>query len=457
MGARKSVGSKKTRTKPGRRRAAPRKASVAQGIKLPPGLVLLPLWLLVLLAPLVFSPTAADSFRLPKLLLSEVLGLLSLLPLAWRLRTRQQIAIGPLLRQPVILVAAPILVVASLSLLTSDHQAQVREGLASLWIALICLVGWTLGLHEDERRRLLRGLIFPAVVLALFGAYQFHIENPFAFAGQVEARVQLTSLAGSAFDLAAYLLLPCLIAQAACLYAAGARRWWWAAAAVLCGYGVALSQTLTALVALALASLVLWFQLLPRRRFLAAASAVAAVSIIAVLAVAPLRSRVQAKLTSLTTSDLNETLTGRLDGWRTALWMVRTHPVFGVGHGAYRAEFAYARLALMAEGVPFYRQQHQVFFSNAHNDYLDAAAEWGLLGVAALLFALAVLLRSAFVHIRREREGEHGQAALIPAGLCGLALLALTGFPFHLGLIAYPALLFLSGVLAVEKVEEGAP
>src|SRR3712207_7132617 len=51
---------------------------------------------------------------------------------------------------------------------------------------------------------------------------------------------------------------------------------------------------------------------------------------------------------------LFRSLTGRLDGWRAALWMVREHPWTGVGHGAYRPEYVPAMNHLLDRGVQMY-------------------------------------------------------------------------------------------------------
>ncbi len=134
-------------------------------------------------------------------------------------------------------------------------------------------------------------------------------------------------------------------------------------------------------------------------------------------------------------------LTGRLDGWRAALWMIREHPWTGVGHGAYRPEYVPAMNELLDRGVQMYPQHLQPVFANAHNEYLEAVADWGLLGVVALAWGLWVLVAA----LRRAR-GED-ERALAWAGVAALAVLSLVYFPFRIALLAFPALLFLSWVL----------
>lgn len=413
------------------------------------------LWLLVLVTPLVFSPAAKDNFRLPKLLLSELLVTASLVPLAWRLRDRAAVAPARLVRHPAVLAAAPLAVAASVGLLTSSHPEHVRAALPSLLIALGALVFWSLGLSAAERWQLLRGLAVPGVALAALGILQFHgLFSPFEFEGEVRARLKLTSLAGGAFDLSAYLVLPALVAQA-CLWRTRSYVWRavWAVALAVMLYAVAATQTFTSLAALAAGSLALWFFLLPRRRFAAVVGAVLAAGVLVVALVAPLRERAVGTLASLRAGNLDRALTGRPDGWRAALWMLGEHPWVGVGQGAYRAEFAPAKLALVERGTAFFSGQDQPFFSSAHCEPLEVAAEWGLLGVLALVAALTVVVRSLHRELCRgpSRADDLPPPALRVAGCVALAVMSLTAFPLRLALVAYPYLLLLSSVLAREE------
>jgi tetratricopeptide (TPR) repeat protein len=93
-------------------------------------------------------------------------------------------------------------------------------------------------------------------------------------------------------------------------------------------------------------------------------------------------------------------------------------------------------------------------FANAHNEYLEAAAEWGLPGLAALAWGLWVLFRK----LRRDlaRGSPRADAALAAGGVLALALLAAAHFPFRLGVVAFPALLLLARALAPEPADGAA-
>ncbi len=99
------------------------------------------------------------------------------------------------------------------------------------------------------------------------------------------------------------------------------------------------------------------------------------------------------KVAQVASGDWNSVLTGRLDGWRAAVWMLGEHPFTGVGMGAYRTEFIPAKTALLRRGVAFFDEQVNIVFANAHNELLEVAAETGWPGLAALVLGLVLLAR----------------------------------------------------------------
>jgi O-antigen ligase len=443
----------------------------------------LAVWLLIAAVPLIVVTEAENAFRLPKLLASEWLGLASLLAYALAAAVaggaRSGSVATPWWRRPVLLAAAPVVAAASLGLATGEHPVLTREALLDLWIAAACLVGWSLAVTGDRLERFVRGLAVPGVLLSVFGILQYHgAFRPFRFTGGAEAfRTGVTSLAGNAGDLGAFLVLPALIAQWALAEAWRKRRApvpaatpsrgkskkkgkgaaearakrptrqlgpivLWAGALVLSVYGLVVTQTLTAILALSAGSSVLWLVRLPARKAAALAGGVAVLAGLVATAVPPVRERVVSAARQAAEGEWNAALTGRLDGWRAAAWMFRQQPVTGIGHGAYRAEFAPAKLALQDDGVEFYPGHVDPFFANAHNDFLEAAAEWGAVGLLALAWALFVLARAL---LRWRTAGRRGRD-LAGAALAGGLVLALGHFPFHLALVAYPYLVLLAWI-----------
>jgi O-antigen ligase len=418
------------------------------------------LWLLVLAPPLLWAPVAKESFRQPKLLAAEWLALASLACLAGGLSRVERVGPPDLWRLPAARIVLPLLGVATLGLAFTRHPLHVREALIDLWIGAAALVGWSAALPSERLERLLRGLLWPAFLLALLGIAQYHgVWQPLRLANlQAGSRLAITSLAGNPGDLGAFLVLPCLLAQDLLRRRSGERwtpaAWGTALALAVAVYALLLTQTLAAVAALLVGSLLLWGSRMPRRRaaLLLAAGALAAA--VLVTAVAPLRLRVLEKGREMARGDWGSVLSGRFDGWRTAVWMFERHPLAGVGQGAYAAEFTPAKLALLDRGAVFYPGLTQGnTFENAHNEVLEAAAEWGIPGLLALAWGLWVLLEAL-----RQKTGDTGGSpedrALAWAGVVALAVLSLVDFPFRISLVAFPALLFLSWVL--RRAEEEA-
>ncbi len=403
---------------------------------------------LLVLTPFVVLPSAKESFRLGQGLLGGWLGLLSLAIAALSLPSAGPTSLGALWRRPAIRALAPLTIVVAVGGLVTRHPAHFHAAFADFSIGVACIVGWSLALGERTLRRLLFWTIPTAVLVALLGLDQFagwfgtldwlHVDAP-------TARLRLTSTVGNPGDLAALLVLPVLVAL---------DRWRWrtstprarvalAAAILVLLIAIAITATFAPAIALAVGAIV-WWLLSSHPRGLRAPLLVAfALLIVVAGSVAltpPLRTRVVEKTAQLAHGDLNALLTGRLDGWRAAWAMLWRSPATGVGQGAFRAEFADTRLALEAQGVPFYAEQQQVILATPHNEALSVAAEQGLPGLLALGWAITTLCVAA----RRVRDAN--SRALVWAGIAALAMLSLVSFPLHVASIAWPWLLFLAWV-----------
>ncbi len=175
-----------------------------------------------------------------------------------------------------------------------------------------------------------------------------------------------------------------------------------------------------------------WAVVVPWRRLWLAAAPLA-VAAAAGLLVPGLGRRVSAKLDEVLAGRFDSLLSGRPDGWKASLEMFREHPWFGVGHGGYGSSFAPTKLALVERGVAFWSRGRSAHFANAHNDYLEALAEWGLWGAVALVAALVILAR----RLRGfARDGAVADRALALAGCAACAVLALASFPLRIALTA---------------------
>jgi O-antigen ligase len=104
--------------------------------------------------------------------------------------------------------------------------------------------------------------------------------------------------------------------------------------------------------------------------------------------------------------------------WRDTLDVARSFPVVGSGFGTFASIYPKFRSA-----------EVRPFFSYAHNDPIQFAAEGGALGLLLLLALLASLSRRILAALR----GEHGALGIgVAVGLMAALLHSLIDFNFHL-------------------------
>lgn len=144
--------------------------------------------------------------------------------------------------------------------------------------------------------------------------------------------------------------------------------------------------------------------------------------------------------------------------WWIAYEMFRAHPLLGVGLGNYKVEF----LNYKERFVQTERGQNYDFYmrktDQAHNDYVQVAAELGTLGIVAVLFALITLIWCSVQQLKQQTNLFKRFAVLtLYAGVLVFCVDALVNFPGHLPAAAMNLMLLLglahSGYLAPNKHE----
>jgi len=118
--------------------------------------------------------------------------------------------------------------------------------------------------------------------------------------------------------------------------------------------------------------------------------------------------------------------------WKTAWETFKDNPVKGVGLNNYVVWHPWHQ-------VPFFKSElwaaRASFPDRVHNEYLDAAAETGAVGLALLAAAMAAMFGMGLKAARG--GGARGRlAAAITAGGVSTALYALMQFPFHVPAVA---------------------
>jgi hypothetical protein len=136
---------------------------------------------------------------------------------------------------------------------------------------------------------------------------------------------------------------------------------------------------------------------------------------------------------------LGMTLTTRRIMTVTSLNMWRSAPVFGVGVGRFYEESARFGGEALQREVAYY-----VATENAHNNFLQALATEGIVGLAAVLILIAAVLVPA---VRAERLSPLRLRYWLLAGLAGYLVTWLTGHPQLVPEASFAFFLFV-GVIA---------
>ncbi len=115
--------------------------------------------------------------------------------------------------------------------------------------------------------------------------------------------------------------------------------------------------------------------------------------------------------------------------WRGAMTMIRQRPLFGFGLGSFAAEFPAFAPASFAHRMSL----DNTFAEHAHCEYLNVAAETGVLGAGAFVWLIAYILRSAFFS-----SSAGGLWKAVPAALLAALVHAAFDRNFRLASTAVP-------------------
>lgn len=157
------------------------------------------------------------------------------------------------------------------------------------------------------------------------------------------------------------------------------------------------------------------------------------------------RGAVMSRLMELQEAGSRDISGSRLDIFKDTLSMIAARPIFGWGLGAFPIVFPQFRT--------FYGK---LYVNAAHNDYLQLAAEVGLVGLVLGLALAASFLMSGFRAFKKHDRDMTGTASLAAVvGITGLLVHSLTDFNFHIP--ANAAMFAVFGALALAVKSCGAP
>jgi O-antigen ligase len=105
-----------------------------------------------------------------------------------------------------------------------------------------------------------------------------------------------------------------------------------------------------------------------------------------------------------------ESVTFRGDFWRAGWKMTTDNPIFGVGPDGYRDQYRFSR-----DLVTAMRPGSDVQTDSAHNVFLDLSASGGLVLLALYILIIALVLKSAYKIVKREKVFNPGFTAVIAA------------------------------------------
>jgi O-antigen ligase len=366
----------------------------------------------VLIVPLLFSPNLA-AWRAVKPITFEllVLGLVALalaqstVP-GCKARLLEFLRIGP--NQPILMLVVYGAV--------SWYRSPSSSFSGAEWMRLACGVGLyfvvTTTLRRREQvRRIVDVLIAIAILTSLFGIVTYGQTNDSSMASSFGN--------GQLFSGFLLLLLPLLVVLAFD-EAEPIRKIAAQTALILTAPALVLAQTrsswIGALVALAVLGYLSYSSMPPgslaRHRHRIVAPVVIVVGALGLFLVASQTlPMVRARAATLGNATRDPSLGWRVEMWKGAWQLIRERPLFGWGIGTFPLE--------QTRTVPFAKPLESVLHAGptlqeeAHNEYLQTAAEMGLLGLGLYLWILGAF----FVYgIRALRRNERGLRYLVLMG-----------------------------------------
>jgi O-antigen ligase len=395
--------------------------------------------------PTIVSFASDEAFRPPKELLfrAEAIAALAIVLLMATGRALRLPRLSPLQ----LATLAGIVLWTLVTTATSPHRAISAE---SAWIVICSIVILLATWLVPNRRPLLIALSLAAVANAVVFDFQALLGmSPFLIEAE-GLSLRASGLLGNPNDIGTFMLFVALAQVAWAICSSGRERAISIAFAAVSIFTIFASRTITALGALVVG---LWFVAAlastNRRRLLAFTLAIAVAAVTFTALSPPLRSRARMITGLLRHGEINDAFTGRIVPFLSAWEMSRDHLVTGVGPGAFRSNYFDYKIRVDATYHDLLPQRYEswslsrrISFGEAHNEFLQTAAETGIPGLVLMLIAIGLVASRSFGG-RTPDQFSRLLALPLAASFC---VSSLAQFPLR---IAAPRLLVLTLVALV--------
>jgi O-antigen ligase len=385
------------------------------------------------------DPLASAAFDAPKRLAAIVAAAIGTVALLWRLPRPAWSRWSPAARW-VVLLAVVAGLCCGVAALVSPHPVLAAQTLRTMALfALLLPLGASDALRGAGGRRVLLVALVAIASNALLSTLQAIGLAPLMQTAQIGGRLESFALLGNE----GYVALASALLTAACaaiVMNTASRRARHAALALgVLGIATILAnRQLTAGIAL-IAALGVLAAVRWRARRVVAAAALALVLAFTNAAIAPLRAITWEQLPGADVESLQRLTTYRLGAWAAAVEMASERPLTGHGPGTYAAQAQTRRLALEVRLRQRLAPPHTgTTFVQAHQEYLQLAAECGLPALFSLVAALALLLSRL---LRLAQSPGAVESLLLLAVLVAGSIAALAWFPLQIPLVAVVLLL----------------
>jgi O-antigen ligase len=386
---------------------------------------------LIILATIV-APERTDRFRLVKDLALRFEGALALVLVAAAVARAGYGRLRQMLREdrPAIVILLAVLFWSTITTLFSTNRLLSVPSLVDVFSAAAVFIMVWYGARWIPRWMLGTLILTAALTTTLATLQAFQIWQPFHFDATVTAPHQANSaLIGNPNDVGSYLALVAIVFFVVASVERRLPMVLYGAGALIATAGVVISQTRTAVLALALGLLFVIFRR-SRRTALIAILLLTVAGAVALTMRVRVVTRIADSIQMAAEGRWNEATSNRFTPMVAALEMFRERPLIGFGPKTFRYHhMEYS--ALVESDTPRSAHRSGTNFLDVHNDHVQLLAETGLPGYAIFLSALFFLSRRPVASGSEDSRRRIAAALGLPFAVT-LAVLCLAQFPLHL-------------------------